>query len=141
MADGRLKLRRIVLRTTNARQVGRGDSFIWIGGGEEMNRRDKIAIRFNQHGLEPRYGLIDDILHYVDNEPSGLVKVRNCLWHLNHGLQACVKGMDCPDCHGAGSIRTPMTQKEVVEQFKLLCESIKPNRMTLPSGERVEVEG
>ena len=104
-----------------------------------MNRRDKIAIRFNQHGLEPRYGLIDDILHYVDNEPSGLVKVRNCLWHLNHGLQA--KGMDCPDCHGAGSIRTPMTQKEVVEQFKLLCESIKPNRMTLPSGERVEVEG
>ena len=118
-------------------------------GGNKMNRRDKIAQLIGHSTLSSNTMIADKILSLIDSEPTGLVKVRNCLWHLNHGLQACVKGMDCPDCHGTGSIRTPMTQKEVVEATRLFLtghatyQSVHPSGyyIKLPSGERVEVEG
>ena len=61
-------------------------------GGNKMNRRDKIAQLIGHSTLSSNTMIADKILSLIDSEPTGLVKVRNCLWHLNHGLQACVKG-------------------------------------------------
>ena len=71
-------------------------------------------------------------------EPTNLFKVKECEWNnIGH------KGSNCPMCHGTGSIRTPMTQKEVVDMVKSMIKSRQSHNFLgyeLPSGERIEVE-
>jgi len=76
------------------------------------------------------------IRSHEDNRYSGLDAVREC--DCIHPLTGDPNRMSCGKCHGTGTIRRPLTNKEAVEYAKYMAVG---NPHVMFRGERVVVGG